>query len=698
VVGRYQLLQKLDRGGFAVVFLARHRDLGRLVALKQLAPIGSGEELSMAQRFLREARLASNLAHPNLVTVFDYLEQAGTPYIAMEYVPGGSLRRYLGRLSLAQIGGVLEDVLEGLGAVVPLGIVHRDLKPENLLVTAAGRIKIADFGIAKATTDTLNLTAMSMAVGTPAYMAPEQATKGTMGPWTDLYALGCVAYELLTGNVPFAGRDPMAMMFCHVTEEVSPLVSVDATIDGELSAWVLRLLIKDIAQRPNDPAVPLSELQAIMVRLLGSDWRSGRALTGPGEATASPGPAIQMPQDAPQSPLMPGDLDVQVGADTPLSARQTDPRQGPDYDTYKPTVTPKALDSTAADQETATPTTPQPTPPVRPVYHGPGPPVDPHAPTSIPRQVRVADLKPPPIVTAPRPLASVSPRASLYWVWALFPWIGPVAWVHAAIVTKAASYLLPAVCYSIPFWLALPMLDANLDPPNWVRAMALIVWPVNLVHALVARRSVKTRRARLVPLAHESPPAGTHSGSGDTRGRDDANELIPIERFEVIVARMPATGMSANRSFKARFPSGWIDTTPTELRIEGKPALLVLRRSQTTGQTASRGVIRCFCHATASAKEFYAAAEQLAQLRARSLRAELVDPLRLVRVGGSPSYTFQVRGTIMLQASQAVPSAITEVHMFHNNEWFLVQLESDPQSHLSYQQVLATVLGTLTWN
>jgi hypothetical protein len=194
---------------------------------------------------------------------------------------------------------------------------------------------------------------------------------------------------------------------------------------------------------------------------------------------------------------------------------------------------------------------------------------------------------------------------------------------------------------------------------------------------------------------------GSSSGDGESRGDDGANEpLIPIDRFEVIEPPIPATGTSENPSFSAGFPLGWYDTTPTEGRIEGKPALLVLRRDDTTGLPSdmeSRGVIRCFSHAKGSPNEFYGVAEQLAQLRARSLRAQLVEQLRYVRVGGSPGYTFQVEGKMMIRAFEALPSAITEVHMFHNNEWFLMQLESDPKFHAGYQQVLATVLGTLTW-
>src|SRR4051812_26457615 len=150
-VGRYEILRELGRGGMALVYLARQTDLDRLVALKELGAFHASDS-SFAQRFLRESRVAGSLSHPNLVTVFDYFEHDGTPYLAMEYVECGSLRPYIGRMTLAQIIAVLEGVLAGLAHAHENAIVHRDIKPENVMVATDGRVKIADFGIAKATT------------------------------------------------------------------------------------------------------------------------------------------------------------------------------------------------------------------------------------------------------------------------------------------------------------------------------------------------------------------------------------------------------------------------------------------------------------------------------------------------------------------------------------------------------------------
>src|SRR5919197_3900186 len=148
-VGRYEILRDIGRGGMAVVYLARQTDLDRNVALKELGAFHAMDP-AFAERFLRESRVAGSLSHPNIVTVHDYFEHEGIPYIAMEYMERGSLRPWVGHLSWVQVGGVLEGLLAGLAHAHRQGIVHRDLKPENLMITGDGSIKIADFGIAKA--------------------------------------------------------------------------------------------------------------------------------------------------------------------------------------------------------------------------------------------------------------------------------------------------------------------------------------------------------------------------------------------------------------------------------------------------------------------------------------------------------------------------------------------------------------------
>ncbi len=223
MIGRYEIVREIGRGANAVVYLARHSALNKFVALKELSRFDASDETAAA-RFLHEAQLAAALTHPNSVTVYDYFEHEGTPYIAMEYLERGSLRPVVGRLSLAEIFTVLEGLLAGLACAEGHGVVHRDLKPENLMLTEDGQIKIADFGIAKASaTATANLTRTGLVVGAPAYMAPEQA-RG---------------------------------------EETGPLALREPGVDARLARWIERLLEKEPSRRPAGAREALDELRAI---------------------------------------------------------------------------------------------------------------------------------------------------------------------------------------------------------------------------------------------------------------------------------------------------------------------------------------------------------------------------------------------------------------------------------------------------
>src|SRR4051794_27746499 len=335
-VGRYGIIRELGRGGMAVVYLARQHDLDRLVALKELAAFHAADP-DFARRFVRESRLAGSLVHPNVITVFDYFEREGTPYIAMEYVERGSLRPYVGRMTLAQIGGVLEGLLAGLGAAQQHGIVHRDLKPENLMVSASGSVKIADFGIARATqaADTGSfVTATGTTVGTPPYMAPEQAMgKGKeVGPWTDLYSVGCMSYELFTGKPPFYDADePLAILLRHITERL-PTAAEVAGVDPDISAWIERLTAKERAGRPESAAAAWEELEEILIGKLGPRWRRESRLGDPPRPIPGPAtPPPSVPMDTPEGIDMLG-----TGPDTPQGLPTADAPAPDDseYETY----------------------------------------------------------------------------------------------------------------------------------------------------------------------------------------------------------------------------------------------------------------------------------------------------------------------------------------------------------------------------
>jgi serine/threonine protein kinase len=280
-IGRYEIVREIGRGATAMVYLARQTDLDRDVALKELASFHAADT-AFIERFLRESRLAGSLNHPNIVTVYEYFEHEGTPFIAMEYLERGSLRPLLSTLALPQVIGVLEGLLAGLAYAHGRGTVHRDLKPENVLVAANGTVKIADFGIAKAFDAEIGspLTLTGTTVGTPVYMAPEQAMSGEVGPAADLYAVGVMAYEMLAGELPFHGSEvPMAIMLQHLHDPVPPLGAARPDLDPELCHWVERMLAKEPSLRPESAADAWDDLDEIAIRVLGPRWRRQSRLT-----------------------------------------------------------------------------------------------------------------------------------------------------------------------------------------------------------------------------------------------------------------------------------------------------------------------------------------------------------------------------------------------------------------------------------
>ncbi len=295
-VGRYDVLEVIGRGGAAVVYLAHQRDLQRHVALKELAPYLS-TDTSFAERFVEESRLAGSMNHANVVTVHEFFEDGGVPYIAMEYLPYGSLRQYIGQLSMAQIVGVLEGVLAGLSHGEAHGIVHRDLKPENLLVALDGRVKIADFGVARAYNKAVTravVTVEGTTIGTPAYMSPEQAQGQELTAATDLYSLGIVAWEMLTGQVPFDGTEtPVAVLYRQVHEEIPSVRTVAPEVDPTLATWLQKVLAKRPSDRFPTADAAWEELEDIVLDLLGPRWRREARLVVAGRSartTRSPAP------------------------------------------------------------------------------------------------------------------------------------------------------------------------------------------------------------------------------------------------------------------------------------------------------------------------------------------------------------------------------------------------------------------------
>src|SRR3954464_14555573 len=218
--GRYEIHRKIARGGMAEVFLARDRSLDRPVAVKVLFPEFAVDP-SFVERFRREAQSAANLSHPNIVGVYDWGESGGTYFIVMEYVDGRSLSQVLrdeGALSPDRAADITTDIASALGFAHRNGVVHRDVKPGNVLISPSGQVKVADFGIARALNANAedNLTQAGSVMGTATYFAPEQAQGLPLDPRSDLYSLGVVIYEMVTGRPPFAGESPVAIAYKHV--------------------------------------------------------------------------------------------------------------------------------------------------------------------------------------------------------------------------------------------------------------------------------------------------------------------------------------------------------------------------------------------------------------------------------------------------------------------------------------------------
>jgi serine/threonine protein kinase len=219
----YRVLRTLGVGGMATVYLAEQQSLEREVALKVMAP-ALAANADFCQQFLKEGRITAKLSHPNLVTVHDIGSYRGTYYMASEYLPAGTLRERLHPgLGVAEALAIARDVASGLNYAHEMGFVHRDVKPGNILFRASGSAVLADFGIAKAIKSISSVTMAGNAIGTPDYMSPEQAQATPVDGRTDLYSLGAVLFEMLTGRPPYVANDPYAVALRHVTDPVPEL-------------------------------------------------------------------------------------------------------------------------------------------------------------------------------------------------------------------------------------------------------------------------------------------------------------------------------------------------------------------------------------------------------------------------------------------------------------------------------------------
>ena len=261
--GRYHVLDRIAAGGMGEVYRAHDAVLERPVAIKVLHRSLAGDA-GFVERFRREARAAASLNHQNIVAVHDWGSVDGIYYMVMEYVAGRSVREVLneqGALAPAQAADVLEQTLAALQHAHRQGIVHRDVKPENLIVTRDGVVKVADFGLARALADA-QITEAGTVTGTVQYLAPEQLQGEPADPRTDLYALGIVAFELLTGRLPFTGETPMAIAYKHIHDRVPQPSSFNPSVPSSLDGWVASVTEKERELRPESASEARRDLAA----------------------------------------------------------------------------------------------------------------------------------------------------------------------------------------------------------------------------------------------------------------------------------------------------------------------------------------------------------------------------------------------------------------------------------------------------
>jgi len=260
VDGRYQVRSRIARGGMATVYLATDLRLERRVAIKIMHG-HLADDASFKERFVQEARSAASLAHPNVVNVFDQGQDDESAYLVMEYLPGITLRELLQDhrvLTTEQAMDILEAVLAGLAAAHAAGIVHRDLKPENVLLADDGRIKIGDFGLARAAT--ANTATGAALLGTIAYLSPELVTRGVADTRSDIYALGIMLFEMLTGEQPYKGEQPMQIAYQHANDTVPAPSLREPTVPLELDELVLWATARDPEHRPRDARALLEQV------------------------------------------------------------------------------------------------------------------------------------------------------------------------------------------------------------------------------------------------------------------------------------------------------------------------------------------------------------------------------------------------------------------------------------------------------
>lgn len=252
-IGGCQLVRKLGEGAMGAVYQARHVGLDIPVAVKLMTPSLAKSDADAAERFVREARLAAKVKHQNIVEVLNVGQEGGIYFIVMELVEGGSLQDLLsgeGRLPIPRAISLISNVCEGLEFAHANGVIHRDLKPANIMIDRQGIAKIADMGLAKKVGDDIGMTQTGMAMGTPLYLAPEQALDAKHADQrSDIYSLGCMFYEMVTGRVPFEGDTLARIILAHAQAPIPDPRSIDPALPVAVSNITMKMMAKTPAER-----------------------------------------------------------------------------------------------------------------------------------------------------------------------------------------------------------------------------------------------------------------------------------------------------------------------------------------------------------------------------------------------------------------------------------------------------------------
>ena len=299
-VNGYEILSQVGQGGMATVYLARQRSMNRNVALKFLPAVFLNDD-SYLQRFEREVKIVARLEHRNIVPVYDYGKFDQQPYIAMRYMPAGSVEELLaeGKIPLGRVASIIEQVASALDYAHQMGILHRDLKPSNILLDDGGGVFITDFGIAQILSEGSGKITTQGAVGTPSYMSPEQAQGEPLDGRSDVYSLGVMLFELLTGRRPFESDTPYSIAVMHVTTPPPSPRELDPSVSAALEGVVMRALRKDPAQRYASAGALASALSAALADSAISEEQTDALQKRPAGALTAEG--VSSPKTTPGS-------------------------------------------------------------------------------------------------------------------------------------------------------------------------------------------------------------------------------------------------------------------------------------------------------------------------------------------------------------------------------------------------------------